>query len=577
MKKNFDSTIQRRITYVLLFFFVILAILLGRLFILQILHYRDFQAQAARQQHSTQSVAPERGSIFAQDKNGTLIPLALNRDKKVLVASPRSISHPENVAQILAQHFNLDESTLLAKLSRKNDAYEILSKTVDDAVIASLNGMIPEGISFENRSERVYPHGTVGAQVLGFASTQDQTEEGRYGIERQYDKQLFGAAGLFEGAKDAAGFWVALGRKIINPPKNGSTIVLSLDFNIQQKSEEVLKGLIEKWNASSGSVLVMEPHTGRILAEASYPTFDPNQFSKEKNFSVFLDPIVESSYELGSVLKPITMAEGIETGVVTPTSTYVDTGVVQIGGLTVKNFDNKANGVQTMTQVLEKSLNTGIVHVAELIGKEKELQNFENFGLGEKTGINLPGEVSGNISNLLTQRDIDYATAAYGQGIAVTPLQLASAIGALANGGTLMTPYVVDKITDDAGNVTTFGPQIRRHAISSTTAETLTKMLVAVVQGKFDSHAGVKGYFVAGKTGTAQVPNKGRRGYSSEVIHTFAGYAPAFNPKFLILLKMDEPHGNLFAANTLTPGFHDLAEYILNYYEIPPDQNINTK
>jgi cell division protein FtsI/penicillin-binding protein 2 len=199
------------------------------------------------------------------------------------------------------------------------------------------------------------------------------------------------------------------------------------------------------------------------------------------------------------------------------------------------------------------------------------MANLEKFGFGAKTGVDLPGEVAGNISNLKNGRDIDYATASFGQGISVTPLQLAMAIGAIANQGKLMKPYVIEKIIDDSGGEIKKEPETKSEVIHKDIAETLTKMLVSVVRSGYDNRAGVKGYFVAGKTGTAQVPEKNGRGYSDKVTHTFVGYAPAFDPKFLILIQLNEPKGNRFAANTLTPTFHNLAEYILNYYEVPPD------
>ena len=271
-------------------------------------------------------------------------------------------------------------------------------------------------------------------------------------------------------------------------------------------------------------------------------------------------------------MKPITMAAGLEEKVVGPGTTYYDGGEVRIGASVIRNFDAKAYHTQTMTQVLEKSLNVGAVHVARLLGQEKQREYLERFGFGDDTGVDLPGEVAGNLSNLNAGREIDFATAAFGQGIAVTPLQLARAVGAIANGGRLLKPYLVEKIIDDSGNEVTRGPEVVREVISKETAEALTKMLVSVVRNGFENRAGVKGYFVAGKTGTAQVPRSDGRGYSDKVIHTFVGYAPAFDPKFLIYLQLNDPKGNRFAANPLTPAFHDLAEYILNYYEVPPDE-----
>ncbi len=567
-----EKNIQRRITFVLLFFLVAILVLIGRLFLLQIVNHREYQKLAARQHNLSQGLFPERGFIFAQDKNGNHIPLASNKVQKTLVASPRDIEDVAMAAEFISQEFNLDKDEVSGKLAKPNDAYEVIAKDVDVKLAENLAEKLLPGLFFEENRRRIYPHDSLAAHLLGFVSIEETEEAGRYGLERYYQENLSGERGFLQGAKGAAGFWVTLGRKILRPSANGDNLTLTIDYYIQTKAEEVLTNTLHKWGANSGLVLILEPKTGKILAQAAQPTFNPNEFSKEKNYSVFLNPAVESVYELGSVVKPITMAAAIEEKAVKPETTYVDSGEVKIGGYTIRNFDLKAHDVQTMTQVLEKSLNTGLVFVSKLLGKGKQYAYLQKFGFGEKTAIDLPGEVPGNISNLKEGRDIDYATASFGQGIAVTPLQMASAIAVLANGGKLMEPYIVDTIVDDSGNEYKNNPKITREVISSETAETLTKMLVSAVSKGFENRAGVLGYFVAGKTGTAQIPKTDGRGYSDQVIHSFVGYAPAFDPRFLIYLQMNEPQGNRFAANTLTPAFHDLAEYILNYYEVPPDE-----
>ena len=572
MRSSFDTTIQRRMTVVLLFFLICIAALLARLFTLQIVNHREYSKLAANQHKVSEDIFPNRGTIFAQDKSGALIPLAFNKIQKNLVASPKHVEDTEAAVEIISRELGLEKQIIREKLSKKEDTYEVIAKKLDPEWAEKLESLLPSGFFFEEERRRIYPHNTLGAQLIGFASVEEQEEVGRYGIERIYNEHLSGEKGFLQGAKDASGFLVAIARRIINPPKNGSDIVLTLDYNIQARAEEVLAGVVKKWNPSSGSLLVLDPRTGRILAEAVYPSFDINEFSKVKNYSTFLNPLVESMYELGSVLKPVTMAAALNENAVTPSSTYVDSGEVKIGGYTIKNFDLKAYQTQTMTQVIEKSLNTGMVHTARALGKEKQLEYFKRFGFGEKTGVDLPGEVAGNISNLDARRDIDFATASFGQGIAVTPIQLVSAIASIANDGKMMKPYAVDRIVDDSGNEFKTKPEIKREIISPETAEELTKMLVSTVKNSFENRASVKGYFVAGKTGTAQVPKSDGRGYSDRVIHSFVGYAPAFDPRFLIYLQINEPTGNRFAANTLTPAFHDLAQFILNYYEVPPDE-----
>lgn len=573
VKKSFDKVFERRIRAVLLFFLVACAVLVGRLFIMQVVRHSQYTNLAIKQHGLTEELSSERGMILAVDKDGAEVPLALNKTYKVLVASPKTIKHPEETASLLASVFSLNQADVLARLSKAGDPYEIIARRIESQAAEEFLQRGIEGISFEDEMRRVYPNGTMASHLLGFVSGATGGESGQYGIERFFENELSGAVGLLSGMKDASGFLLALGRRVIHPPENGSSVTLTIDYSVQRKAEDVLAAAVSKWGASSGLVIVLDPKTGRILAEASRPAFDPNAFSGEKDFSIFLNPAVEASYELGSVMKPITMAAALEEKKVTPDSTYNDTGEVRIGSFTIRNFDGNAYHTQTMTQVLEKSLNTGLVHVARLLGKAKQEEYFGHFGFGDKTGIDLPGEVAGDLSNLEHGRDSDFATASFGQGIAVTPIQLAAATAAIANKGVLMKPYVVEKIRDDSGNETMRSPETVRSVISPETAETLTKMLVSVVKNGYEDRAGVKGYLIAGKTGTAQIPRRDGKGYMEDgAIHTFVGYAPAFDPKFLILIQLNEPKGNRFAANTLTPVFHDLAEFILHYYEVPPDE-----
>ena len=569
--KSYQS-LRLRLFLLFIFFALAFTAMVGRLFKLSIVQHRSYIEAAARQHVVSEILPPERGRIFFRDKKNTLHPAALSRNVATLVAYPRDIKDPPAVIEALAERFGMERTELEKKLGNPDDAYEIIKKDLSDADIEFIRKLPGQGLRIEVVSRRIYPAGELGAGIIGFASFDQGKENGEYGIEKQYQAALAGEYGFFEGEFGATGFWVPIGKRILNPKVNGSAVVLTIDRNIQFVLEETLERLIKKWRPELGLAVVLEPESGKILALASRPTFNPNEYSKTKDYSLFRMPVVDSQFELGSVFKPITMAAALNEGVLQPDTTYNDTGVATFGGATIKNFDGKAHGIQTMTQVLEKSLNTGIVWVEEKLGDFRFLDYIERFGFGAKSGIDFPSEITGNISNLQTGRDIEFATAAFGQGIAVTPLQMAVAVGAIANNGVLMKPYIVDKIIDDSGNETSFFPKPMGAVIRRETSETLTKMLVSTVRSGFENKAGVKGYFVAGKTGTAQIPLKDRRGYSDEVIHTFVGYAPAFRPKFLILLQLNKPGGNRFAANTLTPAFHDLAEFILNYYEIPPDE-----
>lgn len=561
-----------RLLTLIAFFTVMFAALIVRVFSLSIVEHRKFVLAAERQHQIVEVLPSTRGTIFIQDKSGGLKPLALQKIFFTLVAVPKDITDPASAARGLAEILGAPENEIVDKLAKSGDPYEIIAKKLDDDTADKIRRLNLKGVGLAEETRRVYPQETLAASLVGFVSYQDNIAAGQYGIEKQYDGNLKGEGGFFSGEKDNSGYWLALGRRILNPPVNGADLVLTVDANIQFKVEEELKVLGEKWGGESALAIVLEPKTGRILALASRPGYNPNLYSKEKDFSVFRMPAIDSQFELGSVFKPITMAAGIDAGAVTASTTYNDPGIRHFKTFTISNFDNQSHGVQTMTQVLEKSLNTGAVLVGERLGKEKFLDALKRFGFGLRIGVDFPNELSGNISNLNSGRDIDYATAAFGQGIAVTPLQLASAIGAIANGGVLMRPYLVEKIIDANGNAEVTRPEEVRRVISPQTSETLSKMLVSAVRNGFENRAGIKGYFVAGKTGTAQIPAKDRRGYSDDVIHTFVGYAPAFDPRFLVLLQINKPRGNRFAANTLTPAFRNIAGFILSYYEISPDE-----
>jgi cell division protein FtsI/penicillin-binding protein 2 len=323
-----------------------------------------------------------------------------------------------------------------------------------------------------------------------------------------------------------------------------------------------------KWTPQQATIIVQEPNTGKILALANRPTFNPNNYYDfpTKNF---LNVATQEMFEPGSSFKPITMAIGLDLVKINPDTTYTDTGVVNVSGYEIKNYDLQAHGLKTMTQVLEKSLNTGSMFVQEQIGNEAFLDYLINMGFGQVTGIDLPGESAGDITNLYSGRKINFLTASFGQGIAVTPIQLINAYSMIANGGKLMRPYIVEKIIKENGEEVVTKPEVITIPIGEKTSTKLKSMLVSVVDHGFD-RATVKGYDVAGKTGTAQIAGPDGGYLEGEFIHDFLGFAPAYNPKFVILIKMEKPQGTTYAADSLSPFFKEITEYLLTYYKVPP-------
>lgn len=430
--------------------------------------------------------------------------------------------------------------------------------------------------------ERYYPKGRSTAHVLGFVGFLGNQRVGQYGVEAYYDEILSGLTktqslgssptyarfrqlkSIFLNEKEQNG-----SIEVQSLKRDGEDLVLTIDPNIQSYVEARLGEVLKKYSSRKGQIIVQDPSSGAILAMAASPSFDPNTYGKS-SFAEFLNPNVQEQFEPGSTFKAITMAGAIDAGVLNPETTYTDTGIVQIGKYAIRNYNDESNGVQTMREVLEKSLNTGIVFAERRLGDDKFLNYVVAFGFGQKAGIDLAGEVSGNIQNLYENHAVNFATAAFGQGIAVTPLQLVNAYSAIANGGKLMRPYVVKEIVHADGSRSPTKPEIIGVPIRESTSSTIKSMLVDVVDKGFDK-AQVVGYDVAGKTGTAQIPD-GKGGYleQKQYIHDFVGFAPAYAPRFTVLIRMDRPQGITFASRSLSPVFGDIAQFLLRYLNIPP-------
>ncbi len=527
--------------------------LIGRLYDLQLVRGGQFLARAQSQYRAIASFEAPRGLIYFTDKDGVRFPMALNKDFPIIYAVPKEIDDPEEAANTLVGVLPLSVDELRAKFSRQGSLYGLLSKRPDEATANAVVALGLKGIYVDAMSGRSYPNGTLGAQVLGFVApdASGEEEKGRYGVEEFYDNTLKGAPGVEEDGKFTA-------------PQSGGDVVLTLDPTIQAETERVLKDLVATYRAQGGSIVIEEPKTGKILAMGSYPTFDPNSY-RTSPLGDFMNPAVQRIYEPGSVLKVITMAGAIDAGKVTSSTTYIDKGMLTMNGYTIKNFDyatRGGHGKVSMTYAIEHSLNTGAVYAQRELGNVSFLEYLRRFGLDQKTGITLPGEIKGSVRPLLERgaRDIVFATASYGQGIAVTPLGLLQAVGAIANGGNLMRPYVDARLN----------PEVVRRAVSEDAAKQVTTMMVAAVDRA--AVARVNGYAIAGKTGTAFVPDFKKGGYTENVINTYVGFGPATNPRFVILIKLNQPPDAPLAGFSVVPAFQNLAQFMLNYYSVPPDR-----
>jgi cell division protein FtsI/penicillin-binding protein 2 len=525
-------------------------------------------------------LVPVRGEVFLRDRDGKLYPVATNRDTYQVYAEPRNIKEPAKIAVILAPMLVLDQTELEKKLTGSG-LYTPLGRGVSEDLARQIKESLEKeglssGIRMNREPARLYPEEGMGGHVLGFVGADAKGErKGRYGIEGYWDKELSGTPGFIAAEKDIGGRWIPLADKKIEPAQDGVDLILTLDRAIQYYACARLKEAVSRHGAEGGSVVVLDPKTGSVLALCGAPDFDPNNFSKTENIASFNNPAIFLQYEPGSVMKPLTMAAAIDQGKLSPQSTYEDPGEMKFGPFTVKNSDGQAHGVQTMTQVLEQSLNTGAIYAARTVGLNAFRDYLERFGFGEKTGIELDTESAGDLSVLKKKGEIYLATASYGQGISANVLQLAAAYGALANRGVLMQPRIVETIKWSDTHEEKIPPKEVRQAVSARTAALLGGMLVSVIENGHGKKAGVSGYWVAGKTGTAQIPRQDGPGYMSDVtIGTFAGFAPVDDPKFVMVVRIDKPQGAKFAESSAAPLFGDIAKFLLGYYHIEPTRAV---
>jgi cell division protein FtsI/penicillin-binding protein 2 len=605
-----------RVAVLKFFIIVLVTATVVKLFNLQVRGRELYSIMASTQHEIYQKLFPKRGRIFARDKDNNgedkFFPLTINKEYGLIFAQPNLISDPDGAARQIyhllfkeeientktrkhednetQEHENNDVEgveeekegdsddyldseifeNLLSKLNKEDDPYEPLKHKVDLETVEEIKKLGIKGINSRKELWRYYPDSSIESHFLGFVRNEDEKSVGQYGIEGYFNDTLSGTYGYLFGEEGAKGGQIVLGNMDFVEAQDGSDIYLTIDRNIQFKAYEYLRGAVQDYEIEEGTILVMNPKTGAILAMVNYPDFDPNNYSQVESISMFNNQAILHTYEPGSIFKAITMAAALDLDKVNPDTKYYDEGFVKVDRFTIRNVDGKANEWQTMTQVLEKSLNTGAIFAANEVGNRDFLDYVKKFGFGERTGIELAGETLGDISSLEILNDVYTFTASFGQGITVTPIQMITAFGAIANDGKLMKPYLVDEIIDHEGKSTKILPQQIRQVISPRAAILLKAMLVSVINSGHSKMAGVKGYHLAGKTGTAQVSDEGG-GYSEDRFnHSFVGFGPVDDPEFVILIKLNNPQGARFASESTAPIFRKLSEFILKYYEIPP-------
>jgi len=553
-------------TLLFLVFFSLAGLITFRLYYLQIKKGEYFEALALGQQTSFEEVSGDRGGIFF-DKSK--LPLAQTKDEYIVYISPQKMSadSKEYILGTLAGDLGETKESLLKLLENGR----VIKKEISLEAFKKIKSRRLKGIYPEKTWKRVYPQGELSSFTIGFVN---QAGQGQYGVEESYDDILKGEKYLKKNSRSVLGYFKnsASQDPIFNSSLEGADIYLTLNYKLQYFSEKILREAKEKWHIDSGQILISEPGTGKILTLAALPNFDPNKYYKEKDVSSFINPITQKLFEPGSIFKPITFAAGLEQNLITPEDTYIDKGFVKLNGQPIYNFQKRAWGKRTMTDVLEESINTGAVFVEQKLGPKVFLDYLKRFGLFEKTGIDLNGEAFSANNTLKRGRERDIAVASFGQGINLTPIQLIRAFGAIANNGKLMKPFIVEKIKKSNGEAIETKLEVDRTVMSPSTCEQLTSMLTKVVEKGSGQRARIKGYSIAGKTGTAQVPLK-RGGYSEDkTIQSFIGFFPAKKPEFLILIKLDNPKNSPMAGHSVGPLFRELTKYIIDTYQIPPDE-----
>lgn len=563
-----------RARFVLSLWFIFGLIIMGRAFYVQVIKHSYYADLASKQYVSSTPVNFDRGTIYFSNFKSTPVPAAQLRTTYRVAIDPTQIVDQAGLYTKLSAYISLDKALFMEKATKKNDSYEEVAKDISNDVVVLMRPKKFKGVTYVKDNKRAYTQEMIGAKVLGFVGNDGLRMKGQYGLERYYDDVL-----TRNSSDKSVNFFAELFTDIektivTNTDRQEGDIVLTIDAEAQRMLHATLLETKAAWRSDVVGGIIMDPKTGAIIAMDGLPTYNPNEYQSVKDPNSFMNHNVSGVYEMGSIIKPITMASALDAGVVTESTTYTDTGFRDLNGYKVRNFDGKPRGPNThMQTILDKSLNVGIVFLVEQLGAKQFQKYFKNFGLGDETGIDLPGEASGLTKNLDSKVFVDSATAGFGQGIAITPIQTIRALAALGNGGTLVTPHVVDSIVYQNGDTKKIISEDNTRVISATTSEKISRMLVHVVDTALKNGTyKMDHYSIAAKTGTAQMVQPGRGYYEDRYLHSFFGYFPAYEPKYIIFLFHTYPKGAEYASATLTDPFFKLVKFLISYYEVPPDR-----
>jgi stage V sporulation protein D (sporulation-specific penicillin-binding protein) len=573
MNSAMQQQIRKRIRFLSVIVLLTAAMLFTKLYIVQIVNYSEFRDRADRQ-YQRPADAFNRGTIYFSDRTGNLISAATLKTGFIIAINPKIIQKNgtlDEVYEKINHIVPIEYNEFVSHVGRDNDSYEEVKKRATEEEGKAVAGLRIPGVSVFKDKWRYYPGGSLAAHALGFMGYKGDEIAGRYGLERQYDATLARAHN-----EVYVNFFAEMFSNFKKTVQKGADfegdIVTTIEPRTEAYVENMLKDIATEYGSEKTGAIVINPQNGEVYAMALNPTFDPNNFKDEKSVTVFRNDLVESVYEMGSIIKPLTMSVGIDLNKVHASSTYNDLGSVSSDGRTVYNFDKKGRGVITLQYALSKSLNTGFAYIVNRVGNKAITDYFHKFGLGDKTGIDLPNESSGLLDNLKSPRNIEYITASFGQGIAVSPMEVVRAFSAIANGGKMISPHIVKRVNYRVGLSKDIKPNEPLRIINENTAEEVRRMMVYNVDNSLlDGKAKNPRYSIGAKTGTAQIAEHGN--YAEDrFLHSFVGFLPATDPQFVVFMYTVNPRGVNYASETLAKPFIELSKFLINYYQIPPDR-----
>jgi cell division protein FtsI/penicillin-binding protein 2 len=555
---------RRRLGFLAVLLVLVCLFMLGHLVRIQVLSYAELSAAGDEVRVRQSDLTPMRGQVL--DRNGNM--LVGNLVQYDISAALELVGDLDKTVTTLASDLDMDTDELSQTLS-SDLVWVSIQRGVPKKIGEQVAAREMAGIMVDPVWRRTYPEGEMAAHILGFVNAENQ---GYYGVEGYYDGDLRGQAGTRVYQRDPWNQIIPLGLADDEPPQPGIDLVLTIDRTVQALVEEALGLALEETGAKSGVIIVMDPRSGAILALAAAPVYDPNRYWEVRDTRLFVNPAINSQYEPGSVFKVLTTAVAVENGLVLPDTTFYDEGRIEVGGQVIRNATRQAYGYVTMTEVLIHSLNVEMAKISTMLGPEKLYQGLRAFGIGHRTGADLEGEVIGDLRAPGDWRwhESDLATNSFGQGLAVTPLQMIVAVAAIANDGVLMKPYVVAEKVYGDGHREQAHPAPIDWAVSPETAHLVAEMMAQTVEQGIE-RAKVPGYRVAGKSGTAQLPTP--FGYDEQkTIASFVGFAPVEDPQVIVLVRLDEPTSSEWGAHTAAPAFSWLARRLFVLLEIPPQE-----